>query len=241
MKLTTPTLAAILVAALLTAVGLCPGQPASKPASRPAAPEKPPATAPTPTRAKARTEARSLMLTRPPVPISLPRTKGRKKPAVPDLPPDGSALSGRLCRLSKEPKTDWYVLVDVPPKGRPVKPARRILPCRLLEEMRALAKDDPAVRFRVWGEHTIYRNRSYVLPLSPTSAIRPKTDEAPDSAAKTVGEPATRAADGDAPADVDAVLRQLRQGRPDRPILTGPDGRSAEPEESGESVAPRPG
>ena len=87
------------------------------------------------------------------------------KPAPPKkipLPPEGSKLVDRLCRITVDPS--GWVLARFPyEKTRKPERPRWTLPNDTLEAMEALVAKNPKVMFRISGEMTIYENNSFIL------------------------------------------------------------------------------
>lgn len=180
-----------------------------------------------------------LLLDKPEVPITLP-LNAEKPVAVSPLPTEGAMVVDRLCRLWSERDSTWLVLTFEPEPGRADEPERRVLPCRLTEQMETLAARTPGTRFRISGETTVYEGHAYLLPAKVTML----PPEAPAPAAAPVKAPApttkptpatTRAADPNTEPSssdlLDALLAE-KVGRPVQAVPVMPD--SAKPA----SVAP---
>jgi len=93
----------------------------------------------------------------------------RKKPV---LPPEGSKIVDRLCRISTD-RSGW-VLAWFPAEGRrkAIRP-RWALPNETLEAIETLQAKNPKVIFRVSGEMTIYRDNSFIL-IRRVAVIEPE-------------------------------------------------------------------
>jgi len=218
------------VSASLAAIVVCVGQAATRGPSQQASPATRPAA--TADRDPKVDDIESLVLTRPPVPITPPRQKRRRKLPPPVLPRDGSTVAGRTCRLAKEQDSDWYLLTFEPLPDQPPEPARRVLPCRWLERMQLLAEKSSDVRFRIWGENTVYRRHCYLLPIR-VALIGP-------SPASGAAAPATRPAGGSSRPSIEDIRRELLHEPPARTITAPPESAPGQ-EPRGQSVAPHPG
>ena len=158
------------------------------------------------------------VLSRPPVPTTRSRDAGDKSPpAGPGLPADGSALNARTCRLGVPDSAGWRSILLEPAAGKSGPRGRRVLPCRLLEQMETVASKRPDALFRIWGENAIYRDRPYVLPLAvivvpppAPPAPKPKVPPSDDKPAPDTG---------DAPAGIDDVIEDLLKENPGRAIV----------------------
>jgi hypothetical protein len=171
-----------------------------------------------------------MLLDRPPVPVSTP--VGVEAPRQrPDLPTDGSMVIDRLCRLSLDDAAQWYLLTFENEPAKAPEPARRVMPCRLLEVMQQHAVQSIHVRFRVSGETFVFRDHAYLMPRKATVV-----DEGPSPAPKVASPapppppvpasaPATAPASGPAsrPAkpgpSADAVFGQLMSEKVGKPVL----------------------
>lgn len=178
------------------------------------------------------------LLDRPAIPITLP--KGLPEQVRPsDLPEGGAVVVDRVCRLIREERTGWWLLAFDAEAGRPPEPPRRVLPCRFLEQMEAVAAAGaaaapaaaPACHFRTSGETTVYKNAPYILPRKVTvqgsqAAKAPAAAPAAAPVAPGPVEHATRpAAASSAPSSpaateptADEVLNALLKGKTGRPI-----------------------
>jgi len=169
-----------------------------------------------------------LVLSRPPVPVTRPRGAGKKVPRVGSrLPVDGSGLNNRTCRLSGPDPHGWRSLLFEPGPDKVRPQPRRVLPCRLLEQMEVVVAKQPKTVFRIWGENTVYLNRLYLLPLAvsvvqDSPAPPPAKPKVPAEADKSTSPPPARpdvpAKPGE-PVDVDDVVRELLRDKPERAIV----------------------
>jgi hypothetical protein len=96
---------------------------------------------------------------------------GRKKP---ELPPEGSKIVDRLCRVS--PDRSGWVLALFPAEGdrKAIRP-RWALPNETLEAIEAFQAKNPKLMFRVSGEMTVYRDNSFIL-IRRVAVIEPGTE-----------------------------------------------------------------
>lgn len=171
-----------------------------------------------------------MSLSRQPVPATRGRGARKAAPQAPVLPAEGSALNALVCQLVAPDDQGWHVVRFEPVDGKAVAAPRRVLPCRLLEQMEAVAKKKPEVRFRIWGENAVYRDRLYVFPLAVT-VVRladpaPPADpgqgdeSAPRADPKRNSTPATGDGGGKgAPASIDDVAAELLKGKPERAVV----------------------
>ena len=198
------------------------------------------AAAPAPGRGGTNDDLEQLGLSRPPIPLTRPRGAGKKvAPVGVSFPADGSGLNNRTCRLSGPDSQGWRRLLFEPGADKVRPPARRVLPCRLLEQMETVLAKQPKAGFRIWGENTVYRNRLYLLPL----AVRVVQDQPPSPPAKPKVPPARDKGTSppppktDAPAGVDEVIGELLRDKPERAIVV-PDRSGRPKKDSGGAVAP---
>ena len=207
-------------AAMLACVVAGPAGPAPA-ADAPGGEARPPATQPA---GKAKpVDLERLALSRPPVPATRSRNAVAAARRGAALPADGTALNALACRLSAPDARGWRTVQFEPAAGEaPVGP-RRVLPCRLLEQMENVAQARAKTVFRIWGENTVYRDRLYILPLAVT-VVRPAT-VAPAAPPAPTKAPTSRSAasggDGakSAPAGVDDVVGELLKDTPDRAVV----------------------
>jgi len=195
---------------------------------------------PTPEQERTEENLRRMLLEREEVPLTRPQ-QHKPAPEAPKLPPDGSLVVGRRCRLFRDPETGWMVVhFDVEP-GRRDEPPRWALPCERLEKMEAALEDHPRAVFRVSGETTVYRKRPFLLmtrdpvilgPSRPVvtesiSAVAPSPPPPASPATQPATQPASQPATQPAEPTSEDILRTLMREEPGRPL----DPRSFEPEE----------
>ena len=116
----------------------------------------------------------TMLLDRPQVPITAPSGKRRKKaPQALGLAPEGSRVVHRRCRFRKISGTGWYRVLFVSEAGR--RPARPqiVLPNALLATIETLPQARREATFRISGESTLYRGRSFVLLSKATLDAAP--------------------------------------------------------------------
>ena len=196
--------------------------------------------------AAAREDGGSVLLDRPPVPITPPTSekpvKGAKV-AISDLP-----IVDRRCRMKTDPQSGWAILEFENAPGLPALDPHRLLPCRRLEQMERLASQDPAAVFRVSGEVTVFQNQAYILPR--TLAVDSASAEAqaypaalPPSrgAGKKAARAAVKSVPDESASDANAsssegIMKALTRNRPAKPVL--PAAESAELIPETQSVAP---
>ena len=179
-------------------------------------------------------ELLDLRLARQPVPLTRPREDPRPAAKIPNLPADGSRTNGHVATLVKERRGGWFLLKFESSAGKTPEPDRRVLPCRLLESMEAIAKKDPAVKFRVWGETTVHGRRCYFLPQLPTSVSIATGSATTGPTTGQGAQPTSTPTTGKAPPRAADVLTELLRGSPARPIVPRID--ATEPS-SGRAVA----
>ena len=204
-------------AAMLACVVAGPAGPAPA-ADAPGGEARPPATQPA---GKAKpVDLERLALSRPPVPATRSRNAVAAARRGAALPADGTALNALACRLSAPDARGWRTVQFEPAAGEaPVGP-RRVLPCRLLEQMENVAQARAKTVFRIWGENTVYRDRLYILPLAVT-VVRPSVPAIGPPPTKT---PASRPAAGGegvkpGPAGIDDVVGELLKDKPERAVV----------------------
>lgn len=174
----TLTLAVLLTVTLVSLTLLAQEQPATAPAK---ATTETATTAPAPTTRPAYSEAtaneliKSLLMEKPKRPI-LPLAPVTMAPATqPSVAPEslvrpipvapGSMIYGRLGRLVKDSKSEWWTFSFESEKNVLREPPVRILPNRLLETMESISEEGSKVgiKFIISGELTEYRGTNYLL------------------------------------------------------------------------------
>jgi hypothetical protein len=149
----------------------------------------------------------------------------------PDLPPEGSKIIDRLCRISSD-RSGW-VLAMFPVDGdRKVIRPRWALPNEALEALETLQAKNPKLMFRVSGEMTVYRDNSFIL-IRRVAIVEP---EVKGTGEKTASAPTTRPEGGTeaspetqpattqpttAPSSADLMSRLLSEKNPTPVILPG--------------------
>jgi len=145
----------------------------------------------------------------------------RKKPA---LPPEGSKIIDRLCRISAD-RSGW-VLACFPADGdrKAIRP-RWSLPNETLEAIENIQAKNPKLMFRVSGEMTVYRDNSFILirrvaviepeaKASAQSETQPGGSHGSSPATQPVKQPTT------APSSTDLMKTLLSEKNPTPVILT---------------------
>jgi len=197
-----------------------------------------------------------LLLDKPEVPIT-PPLNAEKPVEAPPLPVEGTMVVDRLCRLWSERNSPWLVLTFEPEQGRDDEPERRVLPCRLMEQMETLAARTPGMRFRVSGETTVFKDHAYLLltkvtALGPEAQPPPAVEVKPAISTTRPAPAATRPTDQSGQPSSNGLRRALlgeKVGRPVQAVPVLPDsptspsvaprGPSALPVARGEMVADR--
>ena len=170
-----------------------------------------------------REELARMLLDRPPVPITKPRGF-KPKPTPSYLPACGTPVIDRRCWIVYRPDTGWYLLTFVPKKrGEAVLP-RWVLPSKWLQEAEPIIARTPGTIFRVSGETTVYRDRTFIL-LRKIMIEPPRKKKANPAVKAQKKTPAVQPAPSEAepaPPDAsapDAIIRNLMRDRPGKPIL----------------------
>ncbi len=185
---------------------------------------------------------RASRLIKKPPPVIKSKKARTKKPAGPERPLEGSVVSGLICRLTKEPNREWYVVHfedQEAGKGKEDKEnkenkkpqlPRRVLPCAVLAEMEAISEKNPKVRFRIWAENTNYRGRAYILP-QVVAMIRPaKIPTTTNAAATTKPTTSTKPATTAPTTSPTTSSKPAEPANQTRPSSTQPTTASAEAE-----------
>jgi len=191
-----------------------------------------------------------MSLNRPAVPVTRGRGAGVAVKKAPVLPADGSAINELACVLVAPDASGWHVVRFDRVEGKPAVAPRRVLPCRLLEQMEALAGEKPGVHFRIWGENAVYGDQLYILPLAVTIVRQadPALDETPPAAAKATDPKTTDPKDTSPPAageaetkptspSIDDVAAELLKGKAERAVVV-PNSPDAAADKRAPSVAP---
>ncbi|MDY6914050.1 MAG: hypothetical protein SVT52_06305 [Planctomycetota bacterium] len=178
-----------------------------------------------------------LLLDRPPVPLTRPRDwPGPPRPEA-VLPPEGSMVVNRRCRMKRDRRSGWVLLTfEHSPSAGPGR-YRWALPNALLEAMERLSRQKPKSVFRVSGETTVYEQQCYIL-LTKVTVIGPSAVRA-EPAKATTGAAATRPEKPEKKtASPEDIMQQLLADRPGQPVAV-----PATPSQSGvlpvPSVAPK--
>ena len=92
----------------------------------------------------------------------------------PELPPEGSEIVDRLCRISTD-RSGW-VLAWFPAEGdrKAIRP-RWALPNEMLEAIETFHAKNPKLMFRLSGEMTVYDNNSFIL-IRRVAVIEPEVE-----------------------------------------------------------------
>ena len=132
-----------------------------------------------------------LTLERPEVPVTKPENVIDVEPP-PALPPDGSMVIDRSCRLRMDAESGWIVLEFIDEQGRRREKPRWALPCERLEKMETVAVKHPETVFRLTGESFVYYDRAFLLITKDAVVVTPE----PPASAKAPPKrpPATRPA-----------------------------------------------
>ena len=179
-------------------------------------------------------------------PAGVIRSRNYKPPAKkgPALPPEGSKIVDRLCRVATDPS--GWVLTRFPTEGdrKAIRP-RWALPNETLEAIETLQAKNPKMMFRVSGEMTVYRNNSFILIrrvaiIDPPREQEPADLTRPQSSIKEppATQPATRPASqpATAPSSSDLMNKLLSEKNPTPVIL--PRRKKKVPAAQVKSVAP---
>ena len=147
-----------------------------------------------------------------------PPAPGKK----PRLPPEGSKIVDRLCRISTD-RSGW-VLTRFPPEGdrKAIRP-RWALPNETLEAIETCHAKNPKLMFRISGEMTVYGDNSFILirrvaivePEAKAAAVRtqPESSTQPSPATQPTTHPTT------APSSADLMKALLSEKNPTPVIL----------------------
>jgi hypothetical protein len=172
-------------------------------------------------------------------PAGVIKPKGYEPPKKekPELPPEGSKIVDRLCRISTD-RSGW-VLAHFPGEGdRKVIRPRWALPNETLEAMENIQTKNPKVKFRVSGEMTVYGDNSFILirrvalvEPSEKPAGRKQTPLGSGGGNKTTpatqptSQPTTQATSQPTtgPSSTDLMNKLLSEKNPTPVILTDPE------------------
>ncbi|MBS3733520.1 MAG: hypothetical protein KGY99_01180 [Phycisphaerae bacterium] len=172
-------------------------------------------------------ELRDVLLRGGAVPVTAPDDP-REQPLKVPLPPEGSRVIDRACRLRPDLRSGWVVLEFIDEPGRRDETSRWALPCERLERMEAVAARRPGVVFRISGETLIHDNRPFLLitkdPVvvsldgegSETSAPTTRPATRPGERNTETPEPATQP--GERMPTADEIFEAMMRDRPGRPI-----------------------
>ncbi len=216
-------------------------QPASSPTpqTQPAEAEAPPTSSPAPdARLSPEEIARRLRSDRE-VPVTPSRGWRRKTEPPTRLPAEGTAVIGRIGWIAKGKDDGWRVVTFENGRNLSNQPPRRLLPCRLLEEVEARIEENPTKRFRFSGETTTDSKHAYLL-LQRVEEVEPgATDLRPLEPAPVETAPATQTTSQPASSDdnIGELIGELLRQRPGRAVRVAPSPRRTA-RENVESVAP---
>jgi hypothetical protein len=176
-----------------------------------------------------------------PVPITLPQGYEPTTVRQVSLPPEGRAVISRDGTVHKELTGEWYVIEFDNPRGKPAEQPRRLLPCRLLEQIEQLIAEQPDTQFRVSGETTNDGDHAYLL-LRRVSVLeatdldhQPRPSRPAETAATT--QPTAQGQSAPAADQTDTLISQLLTVQPGRPVAVE-DAPPRHARENVESVAP---
>jgi len=175
----------------------------------------------------------------------------------PKLPPEGTMVIDRLCRIETDP-SGWVLLTFPDEKDKkPIRP-RWALPNKLLEEMEKLDADnvwagrpENRMSFRLSGETTVHRGRLFLLIRRVAMVAGPGDKDRANAATGSSSGPPEVAGGGEAATRTRAATRPREKGpssaklmrallneKNPTPVIITP--RGTEPDASGvNSVAPR--
>jgi len=111
-----------------------------------------------------------------PAGVIKPRNHKPGPPKKPKLPPEGSKIVDRLCRIKTDPS--GWVLAMFPAEGdrKAIRP-RWALPNQALEALENIRAKNPKLKFRISGENTVYQDNSFVL-IRRVAVIEPDPESA---------------------------------------------------------------
>ncbi|MBN1943494.1 MAG: hypothetical protein JW849_09410 [Phycisphaerae bacterium] len=152
---------------------------------------------------------------------------------------EGQAVAGRIGRVKKIPRpgteAEAFVVTFENNRRLPYESPRRLLPCRLLEEVETYLEAHPDVRFRFSGETTRDTKYSYLLLQRVAIVEEDVTDVEPPPVAKSPARKATTQPAGED--TTTGLIAEMLQDRPGRAIRTTPAPRR-KADENVNSVAP---
>jgi len=180
-----------------------------------------------------------------------PRGGIRKRKRKSKLPPEGTLVIDRLCRIKIDP-SGWVMLAFPAEKGRKRIRPRWALPNQTLEEMEKLALHKEKVLFRLSGETTVHDRNCFLLIRQVAveeslPAIGPSAEAVAANTPQpaTTTQPAAMAAPDKTPKpaktrpDSADLVRALLSEKNPTPVIVTP--RNAAPDASEvQSVAPTP-
>jgi len=194
-----------------------------------------------------------ILLERPPVPVTKPRGYHPAEPA-PYMPPDGSEVFDRRCRIAYRPDTGWYLLTFLPETAgeakRPVLP-RWVLPSPELEAVEPQIAPGRGLLCQVSGETTVYKGRAFILlrnvrverRVRKPAGTAPKTStppvrSRPSPESRPAGKAVASAGPAERPTLADDILSGLLARQPGKPVFVPADPGQVAREPS---VAPKTG
>ena len=150
------------------------------------------------------------------------------------LPPDGSLVIDRLCRVEQDKKTGWTIVTFHDEPGRQAEEPRWALPCERLAKIEAFVAEHPGAAFRMTGESLVYRGRCFLLITQEPVVVGPQgraeTKPAKEPAAKPETTPESHPASKPATSRptagselepvADEIFQQLMRDRPAKPMDT---------------------
>ena len=145
-----------------------------------------------------------------------------EKPAA--LPPEGSKVVDRLCKITTDPS--GWVLVQFPAEGKrkAIRP-RWALPNETLEALETLHAKSPELIFRISGEMTVYQKNSFIL-IRRVSIVEPAEHEPEPQPVvvpvKTETQPATQPKATSQPAEPPSsadLMKTLLAERSAKPVI----------------------
>lgn len=149
-------------------------------------------------------------------------------PSGDPLPIDGTMMIDKLARLSKDPKSGWYVLEFVNEDKTSVNRTRRVLPNEMLEKLEMVLEERPGSLFKVSGETLVCGRHSYLLIRGADEERRDQPTEIavvpPSTAAAsqpaTESQPATTSRPADEIGSPDDIIRAFQKDKIGAPVIT---------------------
>ena len=149
----------------------------------------------------------------------------KPKEPQPELPAEWSAIVNRLCRIQRDEKSGWILMIFEDEVGRSGEQPRWILPSELLDDMERVANENPEVLFRVSGQTTVYDKQLYILVGQASAQAPAPPPPEPTPAVQEKPAPTSRPGEAESPSkeppaeSIEEIMARLLKEKPGEPVV----------------------